>query len=184
MSAQGSERSRWLLRHGETTGGSGFRGRTDDPLTSTGRDAMFDAVARLDPPSLVVTSPLVRCRAFAETFASRHRVPLTADPALAEMDFGDWEGMTAEEVLRRDPATLSDFWRDPRSVSPPGGESFTDFEKRVADAWQRIVARREPRVLVVAHAGVIRVILCLAQPDRFASLFDAQVPYASLHRVA
>lgn len=178
-----NEPARWLLRHGETTGGQGFRGRTDDPLTGAGLVAMRDAVNDLDPPAIVVTSPSIRCRAFAETYADHHHVPLVVEDDLREMDFGQWEGLTASDILRRDPHTLEAFWRDPHSATPPGGERFAEFVERVTGAWSRVDRRAEARVLAVAHAGPIRLVLLCARNLPMSFLMDLDVPYASLHRV-
>ncbi len=179
-----NETSRWLLRHGETTGGQGFRGRTDDPLTEAGLAAMRDAVRDLEPPALVITSPSIRCRTFADTLADRHELRLVVDDDLRELDFGRWEGLTASDILRDDPDTLEAFWRDPHAVTPPGGEPFADFVERVTGAWSRIEARHESRVLTVSHAGPIRLILLRARKLPLSFLMDLEVPHASLHRVS
>ncbi len=172
----------WMLRHGATTGGEGFRGRTDDELTAAGFDSMAGAVATIGPVDRVVTSPLARCRRFAEYFAAGCGIALEIQPAFAEMDFGAWEGLTAAEVVRTDADRLEAFWRDPRAAMPPGGESFAAFEARVVSAVDALNAGSPERVLVLTHAGVIRVAAMHAQGRTVDTLFDLDVPHASVHR--
>jgi len=173
----------WMLRHGATTGGEGFRGRTDDELTGAGFESMARAAATIGPVDRVVTSPLARCRHFAQHLAAGCGIALTVEPAFAEMDFGAWEGLTAAEILRADAARLEAFWRDPRAATPPGGESFAAFEARVVPALDALKAGSPGRVLVVTHAGVIRVAAMHAQGRTVDTLFDLDVPHASVHCV-
>ena len=85
-----------LIRHGEPVGGSKYRGQTDDPLSEKGWAQMRAALVGHQPWEVVVTSPLVRCRAFAEELAARLALPLEVDARLMEIGFGEWEGRTAE----------------------------------------------------------------------------------------
>lgn len=171
----------WMLRHGATTGGEGFRGRTDDELTAAGFESMVGAAAAIGPVDRVVTSPLARCRHFAQWLADGRCIALAVEPAFAEMDFGSWEGLTATEILRTDAARIEAFWRDPRSTTPPGGESFAAFEARVVAALDALMAGLPGRVLVVTHAGVIRVASMHTQDRTVGTLFDLDVPNASVH---
>ncbi len=83
-----------LLRHGETESGGGFRGSLDDALTARGWAQMRTAVegGRWD---LLVSSPLQRCRAFAEELAQRQGIELELENDLRELHFGAWEGRSA-----------------------------------------------------------------------------------------
>lgn len=149
-----------LLRHGETQGGAGFRGSTDDLLTARGRKQMEAAAGAL-PWDRIVTSPLKRCTEFAEPLAARLKLPMEIDERLREMHFGDWEGRSAAELLESAGNALTRFWHDPASYTPPGAESLRDFQARVLAAWDEL--RRSVnggRVLVVGHGGPMRTILC------------------------
>jgi len=81
-----------LLRHGEPVGGRKYRGQIDDPLSEKGWAQMHAAVGDTAPWTRIVSSPLQRCRAFAEILADRHGLLLTLDERLAEVGFGVWEG--------------------------------------------------------------------------------------------
>jgi len=172
-----------LLRHGET-GRAGFRGRLDDSLTPTGWEQMQRAVEPNAGWQAVVTSPLVRCAKFAESLARRGSLPLEQDARLAELHFGDWEGADAEQLIRCDGDALSRFWHDPWAATPPNGEPLAAFEQRVRHAWCDI-SQRHPgrRVLVVTHAGVIRLLLCLERGLSRNDLLALRVPHGSLHRI-
>lgn len=172
-----------LLRHGDT-GASGFRGRTDDPLTLEGWRRMREATSEPRDWRAVITSPKTRCAAFARELASGIGVPLEVEPRLVELDFGDWEGMTAERILREQPGALERFWEDPASITPPGGEALSAFESRVLEASNDLAGRHAGRtVLVVTHGGVIRLLLARAAGRPARELLREHVPLASMHRV-
>ena len=133
---------------------------------------------------LVVSSPLARCREFATTAASRIlQVPLQLDARLAEIGFGEWEGLEPSWIWEHDPVALSRFWEDPSAHPPPGGESFGHFLARVQSAWQEVVSRPERRILVVSHGGPIRLIRAGVEGRRPERLLDLDVPCGSLHWV-
>lgn len=147
-----------LLRHGETVGGARLRGRRcDDPLTPAGRTALAAATRDLGGWHRIVSSPLARCRAFAEALAAERGCPLDVDPRLAEYDFGDWDGQPFERLWVAHGDALARFFGDPDALVPPGGEAAADFRARVRDGFADLVAAaRGGRVLVVGHGGVLR----------------------------
>ena len=177
-----------LLRHGETRGGSRFRGRLDDPLTARGWDRMWAAVGPVNGDGEgvrewdgIVTSPLTRCADFARALSERQGIPLRLDPRLAELDFGDWEGRTAAELMATDAEALGRFWADPVAHPPPGGEPLLAFQARVLAAWEELVRQdRGDRTLVISHGGVIRVILCQVLGYPLGRLLELDVGHASL----
>ncbi len=176
-----------LLRHGETVGGPRFRGRrTDDPLTPAGRRTMWGRLETGPAWSAVWSSPLVRCADFARDWSEEHGLPLTIDARLAEMDFGDWEGRSAAEIMCDDADGLAAFWQDPMTHPPPGGESLTAFATRVEAVWDAIRDTSPPGagpVLVVTHGGVIRWLLARDAGLDGTSLSEIEVPPASLHLI-
>lgn len=177
------ERRAWLLRHGETGSGAVFRGDIDDALTETGWRQMGLGARNAGKVEAVITSPLSRCRSFAESYGALHGLPVTVEADLREMHFGDWEGRSADDILRNDAATLEAFWRDPRTATPAGGEPFASFEARVLAAWRRIAARSEPNVLVVTHGGPIRVMIVHRRALPFHHLLELDVAHGSLHEL-
>ena len=147
-----------LIRHGEPVGGKKYRGQSDDPLSEKGWRQMREAVADHKPWHLIISSPLTRCRAFAEELAQRHQLPLYMDDRLKETAFGEWEGKTAAEIDAANPGIIQRFFLDPLATRPAGAEAVTDFLARVAKAWDDLLRDyAEQHVLVVCHAGVIRM---------------------------
>ncbi len=171
-----------LLRHGETEGGARYRGVTDDPLTTTGWEQMWRATSMENRWDGIVTSPLRRCAQFAYAFAQQHALHVHVDERLRELDFGRWEGRTAVDILKTEPEALSLFWRDPWNHSPPDGESLPALQARVLAAWNDL-AMQGRSVLVIAHGGPLRVILCHTQRKSMEEFFAIDVPYAVLRRV-
>ncbi|MEK6749211.1 MAG: histidine phosphatase family protein, partial [Pseudomonadota bacterium] len=133
---------------------------------------------------LIVSSSLLRCREFAEEMAQRHGLPLVIEHRLIEIGFGAWEGRTAAEILLSEPDAIARFWRDPLLHTPPGAERLDDFSRRVTAAWQSVLARFSGQhILLVGHAGVIRMILRQVLDFPLARVFSIEVPYAGITRV-
>lgn len=173
-----------LIRHGEPVGGAKFRGHTDDPLSETGWAQMRAAVQGESPWQVVVSSPLLRCAEFATELAARADVPLETEVGFKEIGFGEWEGRTSEELMQSVPDCLDRFWRDPAHYTPPGGEALEAFAARVTASWIDTLARHAgKKILLVAHGGVNRVILCHVLKIPLQNMFRLQVPFAGMSRV-
>jgi len=150
-----------FLRHGPTDWNEEGRiqGRIDMPLSAAGRAKM----AGLLPPegfeaARAFTSPLSRARETAALLGFADAVP---DVRLAEHHWGEWEGMTREEILARDGADA--FVRAGAAIdfTPKGGESTRALLARVAD-FIADVARGEGAAIAIAHRGVLRSAYTLA----------------------
>ena len=171
-----------FLRHGEVQGGSCFRGVTDDPLSEHGWQQMYRQCQGHQWQSLL-SSPLRRCASFAASWAQAHQLEVVTDPNWMEIDFGDWEGQTAEQLIQQAPDALEQFYADPASFTPPNAESYADFTRRIEQAWNKLVAQYGGQhVLVVTHAGVIRLIFSLLLGIKPQQSFQIEVPYACLSR--
>lgn len=147
-----------FLRHGETEAGDRLLGRTDAPLSIAGRNAVTGQLAGASWP-VIVSSPLARARETAEIAIERSAARFEVDPDWREMDFGDWDGRPKQE-LGADPRFAA-FYRDPETSPPPNGETADAVRARVKSALERIAARDETPVLVVAHGGTIRMALAI-----------------------
>ncbi|VAX06697.1 Alpha-ribazole-5'-phosphate phosphatase [hydrothermal vent metagenome] len=172
-----------LLRHGEPEGGSRFRGRTDDILTDQGWAQLRTAVPKQPPWEQIITSPAKRCAVFAEELATMHQLPHIKEEWLWEMDFGDWDGLTAAEITSKDANWLSTFWQDPTSHTPPGGEPFLQFKQRVLNGWNQLIKQPANRILLISHGGPIRLILAEVLGMPVHNLMRLEVPYAALSQV-
>jgi len=173
-----------LIRHGEPVGGIRFRGHTDDPLSETGWAQMRAAIQGESQWQVVVSSPLLRCAEFAAELATSAGVSLETEARFKEIGFGEWEGRTPEELMQSAPDCLDRLWRDPARYTPPGGEGLEAFAARVTASWNDTLARHAgKKILLVAHGGVNRVILCHVLQIPLQYMFRLEVPFAALSRI-
>jgi ribonuclease H / adenosylcobalamin/alpha-ribazole phosphatase len=179
-----------LLRHGRTPMGveKRFSGIGDPELDELGEAQAERAVARLvelrDAGRLdvgaLVTSPLRRARATAETAAAALGLPVEVEEGLRETDFGDWDGYTFAEVRAKWPVEL-DAWLASPDVAPPYGESFAATTRRVAAARDRVLAAHTgTTVLCVAHVTPIKTLVRLALEGPASMLYRLHLDNASL----
>jgi alpha-ribazole phosphatase len=173
-----------LLRHGEVEGGDIFRGSTDDALTDDGWDQMQMTLQGEISWDIVISSPLLRCAEFAESLADQEDVECEVIDALQEIDFGDWEGQSLDELLKENGDILKRWWAAPTQQTPPEGEDFHDFRARVLKSLKQITEKHVgKRILLVTHAGVIRVILMSILGMQEENLFRLNVDYAALSTI-
>lgn len=152
-----------LMRHGEPVGGRRYRGQTDDPLSEQGWQQMWEAAGEFRGWQHIVTSPLQRCAAFAEALGEKLGIEVAHDDRLKEAAFGAWEGRTAAEICAGDPQRILRFKQNPLAHAPEGAEPLAQFHRRVGEAWRdMLVAHRGRHLLVVGHAGVMRMIIAHA----------------------
>lgn len=156
----------YLVRHEEPEMRGRFIGRMDPPLTPAGRESAARKLADLEVRTIFV-SPLQRARQTAEHI--RCEAPHVVVPELAEMDFGEWEGLLWAEIQARSPAWAGRKMDDWFAFAPPGGEGWTEFRTRIYRALERILAGPFPAA-VVAHMLVNAVLaehLLGAAPGQF-----------------
>lgn len=148
-----------IVRHPETEANiSGrFVGRGDSAFTPEGllQAARLPAEIVAFGPDAIWTSPLRRAHSVALQAVELARVPLHIDERLAELHFGDAEGMTYEEIAE---AGIPFNYRSAEEPVAPNGESRGSIERRVAQVADELVASGG-RVAVVAHGGVVRAML-------------------------
>lgn len=173
-----------LMRHGEPVGGRKYRGQMNDPLSDKGWAQMREAVGDHCPWQIVVSSPLLRCAEFSRELAGRHQLPLVIDHRLTELGFGAWEGRTADELIAENPDILMKFRSDPITHAPPGAEPLAAFQRRILAAWDVMIeTHRGKNVLVVTHAGVIRMLVAHVLNIPLTHVFRLQVFSASISRI-
>ena len=168
----------FYLRHGETDWNVAGRlqGRRDVPLNARGREQashcgaiLRDLFARdgRDPSSLeFVSSPLVRATetmALAREAMGLDRDGYRTDEQLAELAFGDWEGMTIAQLHYSDPQRIAAREHDKWRFVPPQGESYEMVAARMRGWYERLTGD----VVAAAHGGTCRglmAILGIAKP--------------------
>lgn len=174
-----------LLRHGETERGGGLRGSLDDALTAQGWAQLRAAVAQAGPWDALVSSPLQRCARFAEELAGQRAVPLSYEPDLQELHFGDWEGRATAELMQSEAEALGRFWADPYGFTPPAGEPLERFEARILHTLRRLYRDHAGRrLLLITHGGVMRLLLARARGLPREQLLQVNVGHAQRFRLA
>ncbi len=155
----------YLFRHGEVVqaGSRRFIGHLDVPLSTRGEEQCRAQAARLSAIELaaVFTSDLSRALRSGEIIGAPHGLPPQPLPALREMNMGQWDGLTADEIERREPAAFAQWMARIGEFPFPDGESLGDVLARAWPAVEAIVAAHAGRaVAIVAHGGTNRALLC------------------------
>ena len=170
-----------LIRHAEPDEDARSRcyGRLDVGLSPRGLARAARLAEDLGNVALavVVVSPRLRAVQTAAALGGT----LEVDDRLRELDFGQLEGHTYDEIEREQPELFRRWMETPTLVRFPGGESYADLRERVASAVDDVVAaNRERTVALVSHGGVIRAALAvlLGLPDERA--FSLDVGYARI----
>src|SRR5215470_7834467 len=125
----------WLVRHASVAGTDGrCCGRLDVPLSPEGIVQAREAAARLAQEKIcaVYSSGLRRALETGQMLADALRLNVTVLETLAEIDFGDFEGMTFEDIQRQYPEVFERWMTQPTNTQFPNGESFADMRDRVA----------------------------------------------------
>ena len=157
-----------LIRHGETANNAGgvVQGRVDVPLNELGRRQAhaLSLALRAEDVHAVVSSPLARARDTAAAIAAELGRTVTIEDDLAEMDVGEMEGLTGEQMRARHPEFLA-VWASPAgpSLPMPGGESLQQVQDRAWATVERLRERYPDQTLVaVSHNFVISALACRA----------------------
>ena len=177
-----------LLRHGDTklSPEHRFSGLRDVPLSASGTRQAQAAACRLAagaPIDAVVSSPLQRAVATAAIVARELALTAVIDDDLRETDFGEWDGLTLEEIQQRWPGAAAIWRRDP-DQAPPGGESFAATALRVNRACDRL--RRDhggQTILVVCHITPIKILLCRALGVPLGTLYRLYLGSACINEI-
>jgi broad specificity phosphatase PhoE len=174
-----------LIRHAEPDAAALGRccGRLDVPLGDAGRRHARALAEALREPALaaVYASPLARALETARPVAAAHGLAPVACDALRELDFGDVDGLRFEEIEAGWPDVFRAWTETPETVCFPGGESLGDLRARVLPAVAALRARHEGEAIaVVAHAGVLRVVLAEALGLADGALFRLDQAYGGV----
>ncbi|MEG0651185.1 MAG: histidine phosphatase family protein [Acinetobacter sp.] len=178
-----------LLRHGETTLSHTLRGHLDDDLTEQGWLQMQSTIQQyMTTPvdwDVIISSPLRRCRRFAEHLANQLGLPMRVNEHIKEMYFGDWEGISTQAIYEVEPEQLANFWQFPTQYHAPNGESLTQFQQRIFIGFEQIYtqiqAQNGQKALVITHGGVIKLLTCLAQQQNLDDLLKMPAELGKLY---
>ncbi len=179
----------YLVRHGSTPLNEKgvYFGWLDPALSEKGRAQAADLAHLIGKMSFdkVYASPLKRCLETAEASLQVGQAEMVIDERLKEINFGEWEGMDYREIEQADPQGWQAYMQDWQHFQIPGGESFEAFYGRVRAFAEEIMAGEAPdrQILIVAHQGVLRIILtCLLELGQ-DSVFRFHFEHAKATRV-
>jgi len=175
-----------FLRHGSTEWNEQGRmqGHRDVPLSAAGRKEVEAWRSGMDEGSLVpksaqwYSSPLRRAVETAEILSGASP---QHEPALIEMDWGDWEGLRLDELRERHGAAFARNEAAGLDFRPAGGESPRDVRDRVLQ-WLRATAHRHESVVAVTHKGVMRAVLAAATGWDMTGKAPLRLQGGALHR--
>ena len=176
----------YLIRHGEVVGAATprYNGHGDVALTDRGREQYQAMAARLAEAKITAcySSDLTRCAWGADLITARFGIEPQLSPALRELNIGDWEGLTWQELMTRYPVEWQARLDDIVNYRVPGGENLLDVQARVMPKIEQFVAAHQGEdILVVGHGGVNRVILHNAIGAPLSALFSIEQNYCCLN---
>jgi broad specificity phosphatase PhoE len=154
-----------LVRHGQTEWNriERFRGRADVLLNETGLAQAEATGLRIYSewqPSEVYSSPLSRAGKTAEAIAKHFDLSVQIHPGLTDIDYGEWQGLTPDEVQDRWPAELHAWYHQPDQAIIPGGETLAQLRARGMSAVNELSAlHAEQTIVLVGHTVINRLIL-------------------------
>ena len=177
------------MRHAESTDDARglCYGQLDVELSQSGREqcARLAAALASAPVAAVVSSPLRRALETADAIARPHGLEVVVLDGLRELDFGELEGKTYDEIAASRPELYRRWMTEPTRVRFPGGESYADLEARATDAVSKLREEHDGRTVVaVAHGGVVRAVVARALGLPADRIFRLSVDFASVTRVA
>lgn len=154
-----------LVRHGQTEWNRNerFRGRADIPLNQTGlsqAEATGRRVASEWQPLAIYTSPLSRSVKTAEAIAKHYRLDVQPHPGLADIDYGEWQGLTPDEARLRWPEEIDAWYNRPHLAKIPGGETLDELRERAMQTVNALAHQHpEGTIVLVGHTVINRIIL-------------------------
>ena len=168
----------YLTRHGQTEWNlvRKMQGYQDSPLTELGRlqaTWLRDAMHDIDLAAIYAsTSP--RAINTAEIIRARRALEIVTYDAFREIDMGDWEGKTIEEIQQMDGQGLDTFWQKPTEYVPSNhGESFYDVQSRAIPVLSEVVASHPNQtILIVSHGITLKLMLTYFEQRPLSKLWD------------
>jgi alpha-ribazole phosphatase len=156
-----------FIRHGQTAWNaeSRYQGHSDSDLSDAGREQAERAADRLknEPIAAVYSSDLRRAFDTGKEIASLHGLSVVTDPRLREVAFGEWEGLTVDEIREKYELLYEHYRKDSVTNRAPGGERLEAMQARVVEAVDEISVRHPKETVVIAtHGGPIRAFFCHA----------------------
>lgn len=155
----------YFLRHGQTMWNNNgkYQGATDVPLNETGLQQAELAAQWFDGEHIdaIYVSPLSRARVTAEALARRQGMTPIVKPEFQEICFGQWEGLTYDEIEARWPGAIDTMYDHPEKLRIEGGETFQEVQDRAMKGIRELLSLGDDKTyVIVSHGAAIRTMLC------------------------
>lgn len=176
----------FLVRHGEVVrqGQGKFLGFTDLKLSVRGKKQIQGLAEYLKGVALdqVYASDLIRAADSAGFICRDRKVKPVLRPAFREMNMGDWDGKSWEDVRKDNSEINPRYFYNLKKFYFPGGENWSQFRSRVLEGMELLLREGQgEKILLVAHAGVNRVLLARALGLRYRNMFHIAQGYGCLN---
>jgi broad specificity phosphatase PhoE len=178
----------FLLRHGEVEERYHrvFGGRIDMNLSARGHEQAraLAGFVRRRPIDAIYASPMRRAQQTLAPLASHCPKPAIDKPEFREVDFGDWTGLSWEQVHSKYQVSAFDWLDQIERGAMANAETGRDFRARVEPSLRQIVAEHAGQsVAIVCHGGVIRMMLSILLGLPLPQMACFEIDYASLTQV-
>lgn len=172
----------YLVRHTETICEKGICYGQSDVDIAAPFDEIFDRIiSELPSQAVIFSSPLKRCSILAKDIQKNtNAISYQEDDRLKEMNFGDWELKPWDEIP---PEELNPWMEDFVNIPVSNGESFTELHSRVGGFLTEQISDLKHPVIIVAHAGIIRSILCHQTSLPLKEAFQNKVDFGEVIRI-
>lgn len=169
----------YLVRHTRVAVPRGtFYGHTDVELGGNLEEDFNRINRRLPKDGFVIySSPSRRCMTLAEKFPETQ---IVADKRLMELNFGDWEMKTMEELQSRE---FDHWFQNFVDVACPNGESFRELYNRSVAAFDDICKKKQPKNVIIAHGGVVRALLSHILEFPLKNAFSLYIAFGSVTKI-
>ncbi len=153
-----------LIRHGETEWNKEeiYRGWAEVELNENGMTQaklLADYLADIRITA-IYSSPLKRALKTTEIIASRHAVNVETAPELKDLNYGEWQGLSHDQVKEKYQALLTEWQKSPQQVTLPGGESLGEVRERTMKLLEKGITEGKKIVALVTHRVPIKVLIC------------------------
>jgi alpha-ribazole phosphatase len=168
----------YLVRHTETVCEKGIcYGQSDVRILEPYLEIFESIKNQIPDDTIVYSSPLFRCTELANYLSEI----IVTDNRLLEMNFGDWEMKNWDAIS---PDDFAPWMNDFVNVTVPNGESFVELYNRVNDFLENELQKSTSKpIVIVAHAGVIRSVLCKISNLPLKEAFNNKVDFGSVIKI-
>jgi len=153
-----------LVRHGETEWNVGkiYRGRMDINLDEVGikQAELLGKYLSQTMLDAIYSSPLKRALDTANIIARYSKTSVQVSDNLIDFDYGEWQGLSEEEVKKLYPSLHNEWLTNPHRVRMPHGESLADVRERSLKVINGVISKYKGRVVVVSHRVINKVLIC------------------------